>query len=283
MSLQKNAVLVKLTISQWDGFKKDARAANRVDQEFKTTGSSGNYNKRLLDKAVLHPIHSISGRIRAEHARLTLPWCYDGVAILPTKLFFTYTEIMRGLTDEFDTAVLNLIQQYPIHKASALLALGDLFNPDDYPDQDALLDRFQVSQRFFPVPESNHFIVDLEAEDSAKMKSTLEKELVATQGVAAEALYSRVREVADRIYERLIEPKAIFRDSLIENALKLTTILPGMNIFNDAFLAQLCSELELWVTQYPPDVLRTDPEIRQQVAEAAFDILVMIDTHRKGS
>ena len=51
MSLQKNAVLVKLTISQWDGFKKDARAANRVDQEFKTTGSSGNYNKRLLDKA----------------------------------------------------------------------------------------------------------------------------------------------------------------------------------------------------------------------------------------
>lgn len=217
MSLHKSSVLVKLTIQQWDGFKKDKRVSARVDEEFNTAGEAGNYNKRLLDKSVLKPIQKLSNKIRLEHARLTMPWCYDGVSLLPSKLYFEYTELMRSLTDLFTQSVDNLVQQYPIHKANQAKALGALFNPEDYPARDDLAHRFAVSYRFFPVPQSDHFIVDLETAEATKMKSALQQELVDTQAAALQSLYARVQDVVEHVYDRLSDPSNIFRDTLIEN------------------------------------------------------------------
>lgn len=283
MSLHKSSVLVKLTIRQWDGFKNDKRVSERVDQEYRTAGDAGNYNKRLLDKPVLHPIQAIANKIRAQHARLTMPWCYDGVSLLPSKLYFEYTEVMRNLTDLFTEQVSNLIQQYPVHKANQAIKLGAMFNPEDYPDRDDLGRRFSISHSFFPVPQSDHFIVDLEAAESAKMKEALRQELVSTQTQALKHLYDRAIEIVGHVHDRLYDPKAIFRDSLVENVIQLVNILPSLNVFNDPTLERVCRELKDHVLICDAQDLRTDLKTRQAVANSAYDILSLLKGEQAGS
>lgn len=276
MSLHKSSVLVKLTINQWDGFKKDKRVSERVDEEFQTAGGVGNYNKRLFDKSVLVPIQKLANKIRTEHARLTMPWCYDGVSLLPSKLYFEYTELMRDLTGKYDAAVENFVQQYPYHKANQAQVLGALFNPEDYPARDDLKHRFSISHRFFPVPQSDHFIVDLEAAESAKMKAALQQELVDTQRLALQNLYERALEIVGRVHERLTDPKNIFRDSLLENVVQLVNVMPSLNVFNDPTLDQVCRELKDNVLICDAQDLRTDLKTREAVANSAYDIVALL-------
>ena len=276
MSLHTSSVLVKLTVKQWDGFKKDKRVSDRVDEEYKTAGNAGNYNKRLLDKSTLAPIQKLVGKIRQEHARLTMPWCYDGVSLLPAKLYFEYTELMRDLKDRFDDQVSNLIQQYPIYKAQQATKLGTLFSPDDYPANDDLKHRFEVSHLFFPVPQSEHFIVDLAADDAAKMRDDLTRELQNTQTMALQSLYTRVRDIVEHVHERLSDPENIFRDSMIANVQQLVDVLPGLNVFNDETLNKVCRELKDKVLICDAQDLRHDRELREQMAMDAFDIVSLL-------
>lgn len=276
MSLHQSSVLVKLTINQWDGFKKDKRVSERVDEEFQTAGGVGNYNKRLLDKTVLMPIQKLTNRIRIVHTDLTMPWCYDGVSLLPSKLYFQYTEVMRELTGKFDEAVSNLITQYPYHKANQAKVLGALFSPEDYPAQDDLRRRYSISYRFFPVPQSDHFIVDLEAAESTKMKTALQQELVDTQRLALQNLYDRALDIVERVHERLSDPKNIFRDSLIDNVVQLVNVLPSLNVFGDERLDQACRELKDKVLICDAQDLRTDLKTREAVANSAYDIVALL-------
>lgn len=276
MSLHKSSVLVKLTIHQWDGFKKDKRVAERVDEEFKTGGDAGNYNKRLLDKSTLSPIQKLATRIRSEHARMTMPWCYDGVSLLPTKLMFEYTELMRDLKDRHAQAVDNLVTQYPIYKANQAVRLGALFRPEDYPSQDELRSRFGVSHSFFPVPQSEHFIVDLEADEQRKLKESFSKEYADTSARALESVYSRVQEMVEHVHERLSDPDNVFRDSLLRNIEQIVGVLPSLNVFNDPTLNTVCEELQSRILIVDAQTLRDVPTTREQVANAAFDIAALL-------
>lgn len=273
MSLHKSSVLVKLTIRQWDGFKKDRRVTEDVEARYAASNGVGSYNKRLFDKSIMNPIQQIIGKTRQEHARMTMPWCYDGVSLLPSKLLFEYTQNMRDSKDKLDRAVDNLYQQFPIHKANQMSRLGDLFNPDDYPSADELKGKYEVSWSFFPVPQADHFIVDLEAADEAKIKADLMAQLSNTQSEALSELYERVTTLLAHMHERLSDPKNVFRDSLVDNVYQLVEVLPALNVFNDERLTTVCNDLKSKVLICDAQTLRDDLTIRQTVANEAYDLM----------
>lgn len=276
MSLHKSAMLVKLTVKQWDTFKKDRAVADRVDEEFDTVGKVGNYNKRLLSKHVTKPITTVIAKIREEHAERTTPWCYDGVSLLPSKLFLDYTTIMRGLKDRFDSAVDNFIMQYPIYKANRAAELGRMFRPEDYPARDDLRWRYEVSFKFFPVPQSDHFIVDLGTEDAERLKAELQKELVDTSTLAVKSLYDRIEDIVGHVHERLSDPANKFKDSTFENVVQLVEVLPALNVFNDPKISMLCHQIKLRIASVDPKDVRKSLVTRQEVANSAYDIVALL-------
>jgi hypothetical protein len=247
-----------------------------VDEEFQTAGEAGNYNKRLLDKSSLSPIQKIATRIRTEHARMTIPWCYDGVSLLPTKLMFEYTELMRDLKDRHAQAVDNLVTQYPLYKANQAARLGALFQADEYPAQTDIRHRFGISHSFFPVPQSEHFIVELEADDTRRLKEEFAREYAAASSRALESVYTRVEELVQHVHERLSDPDNIFRDSLLQNVEQLVGVMPGLNVFNDPVLTKVCNELQSRILIADAQTLRDVPAVREQVAHAAFDIAALL-------
>lgn len=276
MSLHKSSVLVKLTINQWDGFRKDKRVSERVDSDFRTAGGVGNYNKRILSKEVLKPITSTISKIRSEHARLTHPWCYDGVSLLPSKLYFPYTSIMRALKDALSSHVDNLATQLPIYIANQKPILGDLFNIEDYPQPNDIRSAYDVSYSFFPVPQSDHFIIDFETAEAEKIRTDLQKELSAVQTAAVDRLYKQVTEMVEHVHERLSDPANVFHKSMLENIDQLVKVLPSLNIFNDERLDHVCQELKSKILIVDADDLRKDQNARQEIAHNAYDIMALL-------
>lgn len=269
-------MLVKLTINQWDGFRKDKRVSERVDADFRTAGGVGNYNKRILSKEVLKPVTSTISKIRAEHVRLTHPWCYDGVSLLPSKLYFPYTTTMRQLKDVLASHVNTLASQLPIYIANQQPILGDLFNLEDYPTANELVSAYNVSYSFFPVPKSDHFIVDFETAEADKIRADLQKELSEVQTVALQRLYKQVTDMVEHVHERLSDPTNVFHKSMLENIDQMVKVLPSLNVFNDERLDHICQELKSKILIVDADDLRKDQNARKEIAHNAYDIMALL-------
>lgn len=279
MSIESTCLLVKMKISFWDGFKKDNNASETVDKFFRTEGKAGNYSKRLFDKSVLKPIRYHINRIKEEHGRMTMPWCYDGVYILPNNLYFQYTEIMRNLSDALSSAVDNMATQYPVYVAAQRNKLGDLFNSEDYPHPETLKEKYAVSFKFFPVPDASHFLIDIENQQLDKLKADLTDTLYNTQKAALNTLYKKVLDLVDNLHERLDDPKNVFHESLLDNLDQLVSVLPGLNVFDDDVLNKAYTQLREKVLICDAKELRDNSVKRREVAANAFDVAALLRGH----
>lgn len=270
MSLAKAGMLVKLTRNSWYGFSKDKAASEAAKTAAGATAAdAGNFNKRLLPKEALKPVRNVENKIYTKHSDLTVPWYFNGVDFLPSKLFLPYTEAMRALKDEHTGAVNVLVQQYPVYRANRAKELGTMFNADDYPPPDVLRDSFNIDIRFMPVPEAGDFRVDLENEEIAKLQESLNKDLTEVQHQAMHNVWTRIVTVLDHVYDRLSDPERIFRDSLIDNALQLSELLSGLNITNDPRMEVVAKGIQTDLCKHSADTLRNDPDIRVSVAGIA--------------
>jgi hypothetical protein len=276
MSLQSSSVLVKLTLRQWDGYTKDKRVSERVDQTFNTNGSAGNYNKRLFDRGVLAPIRSTMSDLYAQHRSMTMPWCYEGVSLLPSKVMLPYCEMMRRGRDTIEREVENLRQQYPIHMANQMSRLGAMFNADDYPTEEELISRYGVEWQFFPVPDAGHFLVDVEQDLAQQVKHDLTNTLASVYNGAASSLYARMTDLLEHMHERLADPENIFHASMLDNARAVAQVMPALNIFDDQKLTEASQRLQQMIAHLEPQDLRKNLQLRQQVANEAFDLVTFL-------
>jgi membrane-bound lytic murein transglycosylase len=271
--LQSRAMLANLNISQWTARKHDKSASAEVEKNHGAK-DAGRFNKLLIDKSALEPINKIASAAREYHYQLTLPWGDNGDRLLSAKLYFEYTQNIRMYRDEFNQRVNLFCQNYPALIQAARTRLGTLYHPDDYPHTDDIRSRFSMQNFFTPVPDANDFRVDVGTEHIAKIRQDLEQAMQERQKQAIKECYSRVREVVERMHERLSDPEAIFKNSLIENARELIKILPGLNITEDPELEAVRQEVEDMLLQ--PDVLRTNKRKRAEVAKKASEVLAKL-------
>lgn len=81
-------------------------------------------------------------------------------------------------------------------------------------------------------------------------------------------LYERVKHIA----EKLADPKAIFRDSMVENAKEICALLPRLNFADDPNLEAMRQQVEASLLKHP-DALRNDPDLRRDTAAEAKKIM----------
>jgi hypothetical protein len=88
-----------------------------------------------------------------------------------------------------------------------------------------------------------------------------------------------MKEVWDRLYERvkhmaekLADPKAIFRDTMVENTKELCALLPRLNFMDDPDLESLRQQVESSLLKHP-EALRNDPDLRRDTAAEAKQIM----------
>jgi hypothetical protein len=281
IGIQTSAMLVELNISSWTARKLDRRVSDEVDASNATRARAGNYNKNLLaGTQVLDSIIKYAANARAWHNRQTIPWSDNGLRLLPMQLFLDYKAQLNTLEQNYNKLVDNFIDVYPNLVSAAAFNLSDLFNRDEYPDAEVVRNKFGFSYYFTPVPMAGDFRVDTNEAALNELKDHYEKHynnrLESAMTDVWQRLHSCLTHIKDRLTDEVVNgdsKKKIFRDSLIENAIELTNIMPALNLTNDPKLTQATKDLKQALLGVDAKELRDNGTVRQDVRMQVEEIL----------
>lgn len=271
--IQNSSVLVDLHIGVWTGRKMDKRVAEQIDANNNTKAKAGNYHKKLLaGTAALDDLHNLVGRIRVWHYENTLPWSDNGARILPMVNFFDYKAKLTEYKQEFTDCAETFYAAYPSLVSAAAFTLSGLFNSGDYPDVDSIRKKNYFYAVFSPVPSSGDFRVDIPEE----YRKELEEIGKQREEAAMKDLWDRLHSCLKPISEKLAgAEKQIFRDSLINNAVELCSMLTRLNVTGDPRLEHARQEIEKALLGLDLKDLRKDNALRLDTKARVDQILSM--------
>lgn len=278
--ITEKAMLASLHICAWSAKKHDIRVSREVDERYGGK-NAGRFNKLLASKEAVNAIQTIISSARAFHNEQTLPWGERGERLLPSKNYGPYSKQIRQYKQGFDDAVQAFVNNYPIVILEARQSLGSLFQIEDYPEASRIREKFSFESSISPVPVSDDFRVSLGQEEVAAIRADLQKRLDASQAIASQDLWKRLYDVVAHMMERLSDPEAIFRDSLLGNIVRLTELLPRLNLTDDPELEMMRRRIETTLCEYSPEQLRQDKALRQQAAGDARSVLDLMTGYVK--
>ena len=283
MKLSDKALLVQLSISQWTARKYDKKVTMDVASAHGADMSVGRYNKSLLPmNDYLDHVHKKSTHIRTKFYNNTLPWGMDGMQILPSANYLTFMTDFRKEANDWKQLVDNFMQAYPQLKLDAQRLLPNgLYKDDDYPTENELRRKFNIDLAVFPVPDGD-FRTTLAEDEIAGIRADIERRVTEASGAAMNEVWKRLFDKVQNIAEKLADPSAIFRDSMIENAREICALLPRLNFADDPNLEALRQEVEGKLASHHPDALRCDPDLRRDTAAEAKAIMDKMATFMGG-
>ena len=272
MNLNDRALLVQLNISQWTARKYDKKATRQVADANNTTMDAGRYNKALLPmNDLLDNVHKKTTHIRQKFYDNTLPWGIEGTMMLPTANYLNFMSDFRKEKGEWETLVGSFVHNYDQLRLDAQRILGNLYDSTDYPSSVDIAHKFRMDMAIFPVP-STDFRVSIGSEELSRIQQDVERRVQRAQSTAMQEVWTRLYDRVKHMAEKLADPKAIFRDSMIENAREICALLPRLNFADDPQLETMRQQVEASLLKHP-DALRNDPDLRRDTAAEAKKIM----------
>ena len=282
MNLNDRALLVQLSISQWSARKFDRKVTKEVADSHGVSISAGRYNKALLPmQNHLDNVHKLSTKIRQDYYNQTLPWGIDGTQVLPTANYMNFMVEFRNLKTDWELLVGRFLYDYPRLVRDAQTTLGPMYNAQDYPTVGDMKLKFKIDLAVFPMP-SNDFRVQLSSDELSRIQQDVEVRVKEAQQSAMQEVWQRLFDRVKHMAEKLADPKAIFRDSMVDNAREICELLPRLNFADDPELEQMRMEVEQKLARHHPDSLRNDPVLRRDTAEEARRIMARMGSWMGG-
>lgn len=263
-SISSSAMLVELNLSIWTGRKFDKAVSAEIDVQKQTTTRAGNYHKKLFaDEPKFDAIGKYVGNTRTFHYYATMPWSDSGLRLLTTAMYFDYQKQVTEYESEFNRLVKEFIDDYDNMVARAQTKLGNLFNAEDYPSKDEILEKYSFSVKYSPVPSVGDWRVDVGNDAQQQLNMCYAKAYVDNLQQALQEPWERTHEALKNMSERLAgEKKQIFRDSLVTNVLDMCKLLDKFNVTGDARMKQAKVRIENILLGVTPDALREDDDLR---------------------
>lgn len=266
-ALSQKALLVSVNIGQWTGRRVDKRATDTANIAHKAKENAGKYHKKLLPNAVeLEAIGTIGSQVRKYFYEQTLPWMADGSRIIAGKNYLNFVSKMRAFKVEFENAVKDFETAYPRLKKEAIKTLGDLYDKDEYPDD--IASKFNIEATYLPLPDVGDFRTEI---TDAEKKQFIAK-MRDVEGDAMRDCWTRLHTVVKTAADKLAQPDAIFRDSLIENITEIVNLLPMLNITDDKDLEKQRRDIQKVIGNLDSSDLREDVLARAKASKALSDI-----------
>lgn len=274
-NIHSRAMLASLNVSTWTARKYDRKVTAEVNASHAASKDAGRYNKRLLpgDAPSYRELMGAAAEARSQHYKQTLPWSDEGWRLLPSANYVQYTDAIRAARARFDNALSAFVADYPTLRDAARVTLNGMYLEDDYPHERLLGRKFSIKTEFSPVPASGDFRLDLPEHQIDEIREATDSRVQAAIQDAMRDAWNRLFESVSHIYERLSDPKAIFRDSLITNARELVDVLGRLNVSQDPELERMRSTVLTSLTRHEANELREDETLRTQTAKSADDIL----------
>jgi hypothetical protein len=275
-------MLVEVNVRQWTARKLDKSTTDEV-LAYKQAGSKGaaRVNKHLLaGRPELESINQFVGAIRTYIYDVTLPWSDSGLRLLTTAKFMEFNQRIAEYEDKFNELVDDFVDAYPHLITAQAMALGDMFNRNEYPTPDDIKHRFDFRVNYMPVPTSGDFRVDVgndAQEDLRKKLAQLADERIEhAMSDIKTRLKDHLKRMSDRLTVDYMGQKAqprMFHASLLETAQELCTLAKDLNITGDKDLEDARIALHEAIGGLEVGDLRKDLDTREAVKKDVDDIL----------
>lgn len=271
-TLREKAINVRLVRRMYNPYRQDKGATEAAESAMGTI-NAGRFNKRLLRgckelKAAQNAYNDLY-RYVMEH---TLPWMDEGVRVLPNANYFDFTSQVRALRERCDDAVRNLYNAWDQAVMDDRVPLNGMWNINDYPDKDRMLERWGISITFSPVPASTDFRIDMDEED----KQQLDAAVKAVEENASEYLLKEILKPVRAMAEKLAVPigadGAVFRDTLVTNLNDVIERGRTLNINNDPRIEEVLKDIEYAAKSITPNSLRESPIVRSTTQKAMAEV-----------
>jgi hypothetical protein len=270
--ITEKAILATLNIGQYTGKKQDKKAERSVENTF-NAHDAGTYRKATIAKEALDDVSKLVNEIRTYFYTQTLPWTDEGKRLKGMEGFLEFTAKLREYETLFSEKANQFTANYPDLIEEAKNRLNGLFNPKDYPTPQEIRTKFYFDVHFDPIAENGDIRVDIQQDTLDQLNADLDKRMNDGIAQAMKDPYIRLHDAIKHAQEKLSDPKAIFRDSLIDNIVDLIKILPSLNVTNDPTLDKLREEASEKLTRYDADTLRESPNCRKETADEAEALL----------
>ncbi len=274
MRVNEKAVLVKLSIGLPGNSRKDKRVTSETIIQHHLGEKSGRWMKQLYPDEAMEPLTQLANAARTYHYSVTLPWTDEGMRLLPTLLHQEYTASLRKSRQEFEAlSESHFIGRLSEWEAWARAQHNGTFNPDDYIGADKLRKKFAFTTDFSPVPSGGDFRLDIGAEEREIMAQAVDARVASAVQDAQSDLWTRLVNPLSAMVDRLKDPKAIFRDSLISNLAEISKLIPKLNLTCDVGLSAFAAQVQSELAGLQPETLRTDAVARDAARAKAQAIL----------
>ncbi|MBV7531003.1 DUF3150 domain-containing protein [Chitinophaga sp. sic0106] len=268
-NLSEKALLVNLHISQWSARKLDKNVIRQLEKQ-NHTRNIGRFNKLLIDEEKLKPIQKIASACRIFVMDNTLPWGDNGDRLLPATNYFEFLSEISKYKNDFQAAAVQFSREYPTLIQDSKQRLGAMFSVTDYPAIDSMEQRFQLRVGFMPMSNTEDFRLQIDDEEVKELKKIMEEEINSRISTATRDIWYRIKDQVGHMAERLSDPNAIFKNSLVENIRDLVKVLPRLNFTNDPEVEKIV--LEMHNLLIDPELLRVNPAVRSEKADRAREI-----------
>jgi hypothetical protein len=275
-NLSERAILTMLHMSQWTARKLDRAETLAVNRKHGLYIEAARVNKNLLPAGnELAALQQVTEMVRKDFGKRTLPWGIDGMRILKSDAYMDFAKEVNGWRDTWEDARDAFLKAYPDLKQAAARSLGTLYNENDYPSQYEVGRRFSFDVRFMPIADARDWRIDVGDEVRAKLEADITARLVDVERTAMADAWARVHDVVAKSVERLSDPTAVFRDSLVDNAVDLCALLPTLNISNDPEMNAVKATIERTLAKFSGnvDALRHDPIERTATADKLAEVM----------
>ena len=252
--IMTEAVCLTLTLSKlWT-----RRAVAQEDASVKARGTSNpdaepdqdmcHVAKDILESDELRAVHSADNEFIGWLRRRAIPTrlFHRGIYLVSYAALATVVDRLETFQQDREKTIQGFLSVYPAKVEQAKQKLGDLFNPTDYPDAEALRGAFTVRWKMFEWGGTPDRIKSIDAVLFARMKKEQEETLQSAAVEIRDALRVAMAEFVSHLVVKLTggedgKPKK-FKQSGIDAMNEFLSSFESRNITGDTDLATLVNQ-----------------------------------------
>ena len=278
-TIRNQAMLTSLSIGLFNPKKTDRTVTREVLISKNASHNAGAFVKNILPEESIKPIQAEAAALRTWFYQNTLPWGDDAVRLLPVAQWDKFTDEMRARLASLNSLFDNFCSNYEQHRDKAIMQLGAMANPADYPPLGEVRGKFHVKVAYHPMPDSRDFrLDDMPEEAIAQIRAETDLRVAEATSEARNDLYRRLADRLQHIIARMVEANkkregTRLHASLIGNLRELCDLIPSLNVTKDEELEKLRVRAMQEIGGYDIDEVRDNADVRAELKSKAEDIL----------
>ncbi len=239
-------------------------------------------SKRLMRSPELTAICDLNHDVR-QHLWDTLvpnPLYRAGVYVAPIDLVEQVEAYLQERKALWASLVEAFLAAYPAQAEAAAADLKQFYNPRDYPTIEAMRAKFSFTWRYVSEAEptqlkqiSKHFFDQAKADGARQVEAAVDE----IRGFLREAFGEIVAHMADRLSDKVLGKRNVFRDTLCDRLNGFLETFNLRNVTDDAELQSQVEQMRALMAGVTPKALRDDGALRQAIAVRVGEIKSTLD------